>query len=163
VADRSWFRPVWDATDQPAVLTAYAGVCTLIAGRAAPIFETVRRAADATPEAAEIWDTLQRNRRAGARMVVDRLLSMGPLRDGLDAERATDVLWLFNDPAHHRSLVGERSWTEDAYRRWLARTMHDALLPAGPPAPRRPAEPTGTGPGHTADPSSAGRAVPPSR
>jgi len=33
----------------------------------------VRRAADASPEVAELWERTQRNRRAGARMVVDQL------------------------------------------------------------------------------------------
>jgi len=39
VASRPWFRPVWDAPTQDAVLGAYAQVCTLIGGRAAQSFE----------------------------------------------------------------------------------------------------------------------------
>jgi AcrR family transcriptional regulator len=50
VAARPWFRPVWDATTQEGVLGAYARVCTLIGGRAAQIFEAVRRSAGASPE-----------------------------------------------------------------------------------------------------------------
>lgn len=37
VAHRPWFRPVWEAREPAAVLEAYAGVCTLIAGRAAGV------------------------------------------------------------------------------------------------------------------------------
>ncbi|MEE3917984.1 hypothetical protein V2I01_02895 [Micromonospora sp. BRA006-A] len=63
------------------MLDAYAGVCTLIGHRAAGAFETVRRAAADAPEVAELWETLLRSRRAGAAMVVDRLLTLdGPLR-----------------------------------------------------------------------------------
>ncbi|SEG76844.1 DNA-binding transcriptional regulator, AcrR family [Thermomonospora echinospora] len=133
VADRPWFRPVWDATTPAGVLDAYAGVCTIINGRAGPIFETVRRAADATPEVADLWDTLLRNRRAGARMVAEHARSLGPLREDPDIERAVDVLWFFNDPAHHNALVRQQGWPEDAYRRWLSDMMRHALLPSQAP------------------------------
>lgn len=129
VADRPWFRPVWDAPTQEGVLDAYAGVCLLVAGRAGAIFETVRRAADAAPEVTELWETLLRNRRLGARMVLDRVRSLGPLRRDLGMERATDILWFFNDPAHYTSLVSGRGWNEDTFRRWLSGMMRDALLP----------------------------------
>lgn len=129
VADRPWFRPVWDATTPSAVLDAYAEVCLIIARRAADLFETVRRAADDAPEAAELWNTLQANRRAGARMIVERLHTLGGLERELDPDTATDILWIFNDPAHYAALVSQRGWTEHTFRRWLAHTMHNALLP----------------------------------
>src|SRR5712691_4785050 len=50
--------------DQALVLGAYARVCTLIGRPAAQIFEALRRAADASPEVNELWNTLQGNRRA---------------------------------------------------------------------------------------------------
>lgn len=130
VADRPWFRPVWDATTPGAVLDAYAEACILIARRAARLFETVRRAADDAPEVAELWDTLQSNRRAGAAMVIRRIQALGDLAPGLDTETATDILWIFNDPAHYAALAFQRSWPEHAFRRWLADSMCGALLPA---------------------------------
>jgi AcrR family transcriptional regulator len=128
VADRPWFRPVWDAQDAGAVLDAYAAVCTLIGRRAGRAFEAVRRAADAAPEVAELWETLLANRVAGARMVIGQLVTVGALRDGLTVERAVDVLWFFNDPAHHRSLVGHQGWPEAEFQGWLAGQMRAALL-----------------------------------
>ncbi|MDK3255293.1 TetR/AcrR family transcriptional regulator [Blastococcus capsensis] len=128
VADRPWFRPVWAAREPAAVLDAYAGVCTLIAERAAAAFEAVRRAADTAPEVAELWQTLQHNRVRGARMVLEHLVTTGALRAGLSFERAVDVLWLLNDPAHHAALVGSRDWSPDDYRGWLADQMQRALL-----------------------------------
>ncbi|RKN50881.1 TetR/AcrR family transcriptional regulator [Micromonospora endolithica] len=130
VAQRPWFRPVWDARSPEGVLDGYAGVCTLIGGRAARVFEIVRRAADETTELAEIWETLLRNRRAGARMVVERLGTLDTaLRQGSDVERAVDELWFYNDPAHYGALVLRCGWTEESFRRWLAERMCDVLLP----------------------------------
>jgi AcrR family transcriptional regulator len=126
VAQRPWFQPVWEATTPAAVLDAYAGVCTLINGRAARIFEIVRRAADQAPEIAELWDTLLRNRRAGARMVVEHAASRGPLALGTD--RAIDIVWVFNDPAHYDTLVSSCGWPEPDYTSWLSRQIRHALL-----------------------------------
>ena len=128
VADRPWFRPVWDAGTADQVLDAYAAVCTVIAQRAAPVFEVVRRAADTAPEVAEMWAQTRRNRLAGARMVVDHLREVGGLRSDVDQHRAVDRLWVLNDPAHFAALVGDRGWTVPEYRDWLSAQMKASLL-----------------------------------
>jgi AcrR family transcriptional regulator len=128
VAQRPWFQPVWKADTPVAVLDAYAAVCVLIAGRAARLFETVRRAADDSPEAAQLWEKLQDNRRAGAKMVLEHARKLGPLARRLSLPRGIDILWLFNDPAHYAALVLDRGWTEDRFRHWLSDMMRQALL-----------------------------------
>ena len=128
VRDRPWFRPVWGAADPAAVLDAYAAVCALIARRAEAVFEAVRRAADAAPEVAELWQRVLDNRVAGARMVLEHLVTVGELRAELTFERAVDALWVLNDPSHHAALVGRRGWGEEQFRVWLAGQMRAALL-----------------------------------
>ena len=128
VAQREWFAPVWEAGTPAEVLDAYAGVCAVIGARAAGLFEVVRRAADASPEIADLWDTLLANRRAGARMVVEHARGLGPLRPDLTGERAVDVLWLLNDPALYAGLVSGQGWPAEEFVDWLARTMRSALL-----------------------------------
>ncbi|MEV4002266.1 helix-turn-helix domain-containing protein [Actinomadura sp. NPDC049753] len=127
VAERPWFRPVLEGTTPEAVVNAYAEVCRLIGGRAAEIFEVVRRAADEGPEPAELWETMQRNRRIGAAMVVDRIESLGPASHNLGHERAVDVVWLFNDPSHYRALVTTRGWSPEDYTAWLSGQLRHAL------------------------------------
>lgn len=129
VAERPWFKPVWEATTPGTALDAYAQVCVVIAHRAASLFETVRRAADDAPEIAELWNTLQANRLAGATMVIEHVQTLGDLAPDLDAAAAVDTLWVFNDPAHYAALVLQRGWPEPTFRRWLADRMRDALLP----------------------------------
>lgn len=127
VADRPWFRPVWEARTQPEVLAAYAQVCTLIGSRAARLFEVLRRAADTSAEVAELWEETGRNRRAGARMVVDHLRRVGPADGRLGYDKAVDVLWFFNDPAHYDTLVLQCGWREGDFTQWLAARMQEAL------------------------------------
>ncbi len=138
VASRPWFDPVWQARTPAAVLDAYATVCARIGERAAAVFETVRRAADDAPEATELWATLQQNREAGARMVLEHARRVGDLRPGLDMERAVDVLWFWNDPAHHTALVDGRGWSSGAFRDWLSVRMRESLLEPPQPTPTPP-------------------------
>ncbi len=128
VAQREWFAPVWRASSPAEVLDAYAAVCSVIGGRAAELFEVVRRAADASVEIAGLWDGLLANRRAGARMVIEHARGLGPLRPDLAGERAVDVLWLLNDPANYANLVSRQGWPPHEFVEWLARTMRSALL-----------------------------------
>lgn len=134
VADRPWFRPVWDSTTPAGALAAYADVCTLIGRRAARLFEVVRRAADTSPDAAHLWRTLQRNRRAGAAMVAHHLHTMPPVGARVPHERSVDVLWLFNDPGHYDTLVHQCDWPESDFTAWLAAQMQHAVIPGEGPA-----------------------------
>ncbi len=128
-ADRPWFRPVWDASCPADVLDAYAGVCALLGGRASGVLGVVHRAAGTDPEVAELRRALRADRRDAASRVAAHAARTGRLRTGLD--RATDVLWLLNDPAHYGALVHGRGWPEAAFREWLAGAMRASLLPAG--------------------------------
>lgn len=126
VAERPWYRPVWAAKTPEGVLTAYAKVCTLIAARAAAMFEVVRRAADPASDVRELWTTLLDNRRAGARMVVERATEVGRL--SVDVERAVDVVTVFNDPALYDTLVTRCGWSKRRFEQWIADQMCHALL-----------------------------------
>jgi AcrR family transcriptional regulator len=128
VADRSWFRPVWEAQTPHELLVAYALVSTVIGARAARLFEVVRRASDTSTDVADLWVSIQRNRRVGARMVVEQLRSLGPVDRWSGDERAVDALWVFNDPPHYNTLVGHCHWSEPEFTAWLAARMQNALL-----------------------------------
>ncbi len=145
VAERPWFSPVWESRTPRDALAGYAQVCTLIGRRAARLIEVARRAADTSPEVADLWASLQRNRRAGAAMVVDHLERLAPDEGALPHDRRVDALWFFNDPAHYDTLVGQCHWREADFTAWLAARMQEAqCLGAGPRRPvrrnRRPAD-----------------------
>lgn len=125
-------------TDAHRLLAGYAAVVTEAQPRIAPLYEAIRAAAHADPEAAALWQRLTGERRHGARRVIRALEKLGPLRAGLAAGTATDVLWLLNDPANYSLLVRERRWPLRRYRAWLTETMQTQLLP-----PQTAGQPTG--------------------
>jgi hypothetical protein len=98
--------------------------------RVAPLHEAVRNASATDDEIAELYTTIKQQRHAGARIVAEALAALGPLRDDLDLDAATDVLWLLKDPTLYTALIGDRGWPAERYQAWLARTMQAALLPA---------------------------------
>jgi hypothetical protein len=110
-------------------LTLYAELVTEMGGRLAGIYEAVRGAAGADPDARALWETHLEQRRTGAAHVVDDVVGKSRLRQGVDQEAAADIVWVLNDPGLYHLLVPRRRWTPDWYRAWLAATMIRQLLP----------------------------------
>lgn len=55
--------------------------------------------------------------------------SLAPsLAQGMSAETATDLLWMFSNEELYRELVAERGWSPDRFELWLAGTLCDQLL-----------------------------------
>lgn len=121
-------RRILAEPDPHALLAAYAAVCAELAPRLAHIYEVARVAADTDPEARELWQTITQERRTGAGRVIGSLMKRGPLRADLDAQSATDVLWLLNDPGLFHMLVEQRGWAPARFQAWLARAMQTELL-----------------------------------
>jgi AcrR family transcriptional regulator len=114
--------------DAHKLLAGYAGVMVEVGRRLAPLYEAVRAAAHANPEAREFWHLITEERRSAATGIVRRLAERGALRDGLDRQSASDILWVLNDPGLYQLLVTQRRWTQRRFRTWLTGTMHAQLL-----------------------------------
>jgi AcrR family transcriptional regulator len=114
--------------DAHKLLAGYAGVMVEVGRRLAPLYEAVRAAAHANPEAREFWHLITEERRSAATGIVRRLAERDALRHGLDRQSASDILWVLNDPGLYQLLVTQRHWTQRRFRTWLTDTMHAQLL-----------------------------------
>jgi TetR/AcrR family transcriptional regulator, regulator of autoinduction and epiphytic fitness len=130
VRDRPWFQELLHQRDPRRLLELEARNDRMICERAAALLEAVRNAAATDDDIARLYATIKQQRHTGARVVAEALAALGPLRDDLDLDAATDVLWLLKDPALYTALVGDRGWPAERYQAWLARAMHASLLPA---------------------------------
>jgi AcrR family transcriptional regulator len=130
VRDRPWHQEVLDQRDPRRLLELEARNDRMINERVAPLQEALRNASATDDDIARLHATIKQHRHTGARIVAEALAALGPLRDDLDLDGATDVLWLLKDPALYTALVGDRGWSADRYQEWLARTMQASLLPA---------------------------------
>ncbi len=60
--------------------------------------------------------------------IVQSLGAKGVLPDGLDPERAADVVWTLNHPDVWLLLVGERGWTPAEWEAWFLASCRAQLL-----------------------------------
>jgi AcrR family transcriptional regulator len=135
VKDRPWAQEILHQRHPHVMLELQARNDRMINERVAPLYEGVRNASTADDDIAHLYTTLKQQRLIGARITVEALAALGPLRDGLDLDTASDILWTLKDPALWTALVIDRGWSADRYQAWLAQTMQDSLLPA--PGSRR--------------------------
>ena len=130
VRDRPWFQELLHQRDPRRLLELEARNDRMINERIAPLHEALRNAAATDDDIARLHTTIKQQRRIGARAVAEALAALGPLRDDLDLDAATDDLWLLKDPALYTALAGDCGWPAERYQAWLARTMQASLLPA---------------------------------
>lgn len=130
VRDRPWVQEALQQRDPHRMLQLQARNDRIINQRVAPLHEAVRNAAATDDDIAELYATLKHQRLAGARITIEALAALGPLRDDVDLDTATDILWALKDPGLWTALVSDRGWTPDRYETWLARTMQQSLLPS---------------------------------
>lgn len=133
LAERPVIAEMERMTDPRALVARWARFVAELEERAAPLADVLAIAADADPEAAEVYATSERNRLGGAAAFVAHLAEIGDLRRGLTTERAVAAALVLMDPAVHRTLVRQQGWTRAEYAEWIERTAVSELLGETPP------------------------------
>lgn len=128
VNERPWMLPVWQATDGPSTVRAYAAAVRLVQGRVAPLFRALDVAAAVEPELAELWEQTRQRRRLGAGGVTRVAAERTPLRPHLSVELATDLVWSLNSHDLYLNLVDGCGWTLAQYEAWLGDTLAEQLF-----------------------------------
>jgi AcrR family transcriptional regulator len=105
-----------------------ASIATEIGDRIAGLYQVLAGAAGSDPEIAEVYRNQQQARYKDQQRLVRSLARKGALKEGLSETRATDITWTIANPNTHHALVGERHWTPDQYRQWLAHILSCTLL-----------------------------------
>lgn len=130
-AERPEVRALHAETDPRRFLMGYAALGRTLSERLGPLLRVLMAGARAgDPELREFVDTVNGERLVGAQMTVQRLAELGPLRDGVDAERARDSIWTLNSVEVWSLLTEQRGWSGAEYAEWVGRAMADAVLPS---------------------------------
>ncbi len=128
LSGRKVFAMLEQLTEPREVVARWAQFVAELEERAAPLADVLVVAADADPEAADVYAVSERNRLGGAEFIVARLTATDGLRPGLTIERAVAAALVLMDPAVHRTLVREHGWTRAEYADWIERTALAELL-----------------------------------
>ncbi len=130
VGEREWYRELLAEPDPERQLRQNARNSRIGKERFGGVLEVIRSAASSDAEIASLWARIQTEYRENQRAVVASVADKGALREGLEVERAADVLWALNNPDVWQLLVVLRGWTPDEYERWCADTAVAQLLEA---------------------------------
>ena len=128
VPEQAGPRSLASASGQREQLRLFAADIAERLDRAAPLVALVG-AARAEPELVELLERLHGERLRNLRVVVESLLSDGPLR--LPEKEALETVWALTSPELHQLLVRVRGWSRSRYRAWLADSLAALLLPSG--------------------------------
>jgi AcrR family transcriptional regulator len=128
VGERAWYRAVIDEPDPARQLELNARNARAVKERAGRLLGVLRGAAPTEPDINDLWERVQRDFYDNQRVIVESLAAKQALRDGLDVDRATDILWTLNHPDLWQLLVLQRGWTPAEYERWFADTACTQLL-----------------------------------
>ena len=116
--------------DASALLHHYARIGANLMKRLGPLYGRVREGAAAgDPDLNALLETSARERLVGATEVVASVRRLGPLRRGLTAAGARDIVWTHTSYELWDLLVRQRGWSATAYADYLGRSMSRALLP----------------------------------
>ena len=128
VVQHGWFREVMEETDPVRKLQLNARNSRAAKTRIGGMFRVIRGAAEIDPDCRALWQLIQDDFRTNQRMIVASLQQVAGLRQGMEVERAADILWTLNHPDVWTLLVGERGWSPAAYETWLAQASCAQLL-----------------------------------
>ena len=128
VGERDWFRAVLEEPDPVRQLEMNARNSRTVKVRMGGLLAILRGAAPVDRDAADLYARMQSEYRENQRVVVESLRAKGALRDGLDVERATDILWTLNHPDVWHALTAERGWAPEEYEQWTAESARAQLL-----------------------------------
>jgi AcrR family transcriptional regulator len=127
VAERAWYHAVVEERDPRRKLRMVAAGSVAVKQRIGGLLRVIRSGAPVDSDTAALWALIQSDFHGNQRTVVESL-PPGCLRDGLDVDTATDILWTLNHPDTWLLLHVERGWTPERFERWLGDTLVEQLL-----------------------------------
>lgn len=128
IAERVWFQEMLAEPDPQLQLRLLVENVGRIKHRTAPLSEVIRRAAQADPEIAALWQLMQQQFRADHRRLAESLAAKEALRAELDVDSATQVMVLLNHPSAYYLAVTDLGWSEEQFKSWLAEALIRQLL-----------------------------------
>jgi hypothetical protein len=63
------------------------------------------------------------------RIVIERIVVHGPLREGITLAQAAEILWTLTSAEVFLLLTVDRGWSKEQYADWVADSLIRLLLP----------------------------------
>lgn len=123
---------VWAVSDARDLLAEWFAHLARCQPRLLRVARAVQQVKDDDPDAAAHWDLVQQDWRASCLRVARRLAQGEVLDPGWTVREAADLLLALMGFDVLETLLGERGWSESAYRSRLTRAAERMLLASAP-------------------------------
>jgi AcrR family transcriptional regulator len=130
IAERPWVAELREEPDGAVAVARLVRETVAIVARAAPVYETIRRAA-ADPDVGDLLAENLSQRRVVQRQLVLALHAAGHLHPDLDVDAAADVFYAVMNEEVYQLLVGVCGWDVEQFGRWATSLMVDQLIAGG--------------------------------
>ncbi len=129
--DRPEIARIRRQPDGPTTLGAYAAFARMLLERAGPLLGVVlAEGAGSDAELNAFLATIDTERRIGNTGVVQHIAESFGLAEGMDVERAVDLVWTLTAPENADRLVRRCGWSYQDYERWLAGALSHGICAA---------------------------------
>ncbi|MCZ7587653.1 MAG: hypothetical protein M5U27_02065 [Gaiella sp.] len=128
ILQREEVRRMEEAETAQELLDLHAAHLRRIVPRSARIVSVVEHSAAADPAVAELWRTLDQNRRTGVGWAADTLLRKRDRPSGLERPEVEAIFWVAVNWGTYRTLAELAGLDLDGYEAWLVRFYAATLL-----------------------------------
>jgi len=126
--DRPGPQAVFHETDPAQQIKLFSRDITKILFRAAPIFEILRSTAKFDEEIAGLVRNRLKGRMENMKVFVQHIEKNHGLRDGLNTQSASDLVWTITSPEVFLLLTRDQDYSLEQYTNWLESTLSRLLL-----------------------------------
>jgi len=123
--ERPWVTQIQHETDPRKLLALFVDVDTDIKSRISPFTVALGSALPSDPQSVAARN---RGRDEFFGIVIDRLVALGALRDGVTPSHAMDVIRVINTVDAYADLTTRRGWTVAEWKAWLTDLLCVQLL-----------------------------------
>jgi TetR/AcrR family transcriptional regulator, regulator of autoinduction and epiphytic fitness len=127
VQERPDVASLFTEPDPHKLLAGLAGVTTAINQRTNDVYLVLMSAAGSDPAAAELLSEIRQRRDQGQGQIARSLSRAHALKPGLRERDAADLIHALMSAEVYRLLVGDRGWTPERYKQWLATALTQQL------------------------------------
>jgi AcrR family transcriptional regulator len=121
LTDRPHVQAIRQGTDAGVMVRQWAALCRDIFTRLLPVLPMLREASASDFAVRAQWrSNAVVNRHEETKVFVTQLATLVELPEGLEVERATDLIWTYASFETAEALIVERGWTPEDYETWTA-------------------------------------------
>jgi AcrR family transcriptional regulator len=129
IAQRPAMQAIRDEPDVRRKIPLYVDGLVQRQARSAKVQILIRDGRHVDDALDPVWAKLNEEGLLGMTMLGRHLFDTGQLREGIDLQEVSDVLWNYLAIDTYERLVLVRGWPLERYSRWLAHAMTAAICP----------------------------------